>query len=74
MRCALCTIRAGSYALAMSRRWCVERGTLFDTPTFEWLDAYETKATTFRLSIQALEAGEETPTGTALTGLLGSRA
>ena len=23
----------GSYALAMGRRWCVEKGKMFDTPT-----------------------------------------
>ena len=59
----------GSYALAMSRKWNVEKGTLFDTPTFEWLDAYETKSTKFHLSIQALEAGQPTPKGCVLTGL-----
>jgi hypothetical protein len=25
----------------MGRRWNVEKGTLLDTPTFEWLDAFE---------------------------------
>lgn len=60
----------GSYALAMSRRWCVETGTLFDIPTFEWLDAYETKTTTFRLSIQAIADSDAELAGTTLTGLL----
>jgi len=61
----------GSYALAMSRRWCVETGSLFGIPTYEWLDAYETKSTKFRLSIQAIgaEVKQQELTGTALTGL-----
>ena len=28
-------------------------GTLFDTPTFMWLDAYETKSTCFFFSLQS---------------------
>jgi hypothetical protein len=53
----------------MGRRWNIEQGTLFDTPTFEWLDAYETKTTSFHLSLQALEGGQETPKGCVLTGI-----
>lgn len=44
----------GSYALAMGRRWNVEKGTLLDTPTFEWLDAFEEKSTDFWISLQAV--------------------
>ena len=35
----------GSYALATGRRANVEMGKLLDTPTFEWLDAFEEKET-----------------------------
>jgi hypothetical protein len=45
----------GSYALAMGRRWCVERGKLLEQPTFEWLDAFEEKETRFWISLQSLE-------------------
>ena len=38
-------------AMPMGRKWNVEKGVLFDVPTFEWLDAYETKATTFWLTM-----------------------
>ena len=37
----------GSYAFATSRRDNVTRGTLFDQPCFEWLDAKEVRATIF---------------------------
>ena len=37
--------------MPMGRKWNVEKGVLFDVPTFEWLDAYETKATTFWLTM-----------------------
>jgi len=40
-----------SYAFATSRRDNVARGRLFDTPTFEWLDAFETKSTTFYVTL-----------------------
>jgi hypothetical protein len=55
----------GSYALAMGRRYNVEKGKLFDTPTFEWLDAYEEKETHFWITLQATEtagAGAGAPT------------
>jgi hypothetical protein len=45
----------GSYALALGRQKNVEMGTLFGTPTFEWLDAHEMKTTHFFVSLQALE-------------------
>ena len=41
----------GSYAYATSRRHLVELGTLLDTPTYEWLDACETKITSFSISL-----------------------
>ena len=62
-------LEISSYAFALGRKANVEMGALFDTPTFEWLDAYETKSTKFHLSIQALEAGQPTPKGCVLTGL-----
>jgi hypothetical protein len=40
-----------SYAFATSRRSNVEMGHLHDTPTFEWLDAYETSTTTFSFGL-----------------------
>ena len=51
----------GSYALAMGRRWCVEKGKMFDTPTFEWLDAFEEKTTDFWISLQRVDAAGEGP-------------
>jgi hypothetical protein len=42
----------GSYALATSRKANVEMGSLFETPTFEWLDAHESKETKFYISLQ----------------------
>jgi hypothetical protein len=36
-------LEVSSYAFATSRRENVERGKLLETPTFEWLDAYEKK-------------------------------
>lgn len=32
-------------------------GTLFDTPTFEWMDAHEQTSTTFYYSLQDLPVG-----------------
>jgi hypothetical protein len=34
-----------SYAFATSREQNVKLGELFDTPAFEWLDAYEERST-----------------------------
>ena len=45
-----------SYAYAISRRKNVEFGELLETPCFEWLDAFETKETTFEMAL--LESGE----------------
>ena len=47
----------------------MERGSLFDTPTFEWLDADETKVTTWRLSLQAAPPDAAERTGAQLCGL-----
>ena len=59
----------GRLAVATSRRDNVERGSLLDTPAFEWLDADETKATTWRLSLQAAPADAAERTGAQLCGL-----
>ena len=40
-------LEISSYAFATSRRDNVERGKLFDTPCYEWLDANETKSTEY---------------------------
>ena len=47
----------GSYAMAMGRRWNVEKGELLNTPSFEWLDAHETRSTVFHISLQSIERG-----------------
>ena len=63
-------LEVSSYAFATSRRDNVERGRLLDTPCFEWLDANETKATTFRLSLQRTDGKTaDEMRGTALCGL-----
>ena len=49
----------GSYAMPLGRKWNVEQGTMFDTPTFEWLDAYEVKSTTFWLTMWSNNDQEE---------------
>eukprot|EP01048_Picozoa_sp_COSAG05_P003223 COSAG05_NODE_145_length_16478_cov_15.287197_16_plen_122_part_00 len=41
-----------SYAFATGRRQNVAMGSLLDTPTFTWLDAYEEKSTSFYISLQ----------------------
>ena len=51
-------IEFSSYALPTSRRENVARGTLFDTPCFEWLDAYEQKTTSFTLAIYSTRTGQ----------------
>jgi len=61
-------LEISSYAFATSKRDNVERGSLFDTPCFEWLDANEAKSTVLRLSLQAV-SGEESKTGLELVGL-----
>jgi len=45
-------LEISSYAFATSRRENVERGKLLGQPTFEWLDANETKTTTWYMSLQ----------------------
>lgn len=40
-----------SYAFARGRRWNVEKGALLDTPAFQWLDAKETRSTTFYIGV-----------------------
>lgn len=62
----------GSYAYASSRQANVEMGTLLDTPTFEWIDAYEEKTTLFSVSLFDYEGALEqapvlAPDGDALT-------
>lgn len=49
-----------SYAFATSRRENVERGRLLGQPTFEWLDADETKVTRWYLTLQE---GADLPSG-----------
>ena len=46
-------LEIGSYAMAKGRRWNVETGKLLDTPCFEWLDAFETKTTSYYISLKA---------------------
>ena len=48
-------------ALAMGRRYCVEKGQMLGQPTFEWLDAYEEKETKFWITLQSLQNPD--PTG-----------
>ena len=43
-----------SYAFALSRRENVQIGELLNTPTFRWLDAYETHTTTFYMGLESL--------------------
>lgn len=64
-------LEVSSYAFATSRRDNVERGRLLDTPCFEWLDADETKVTTWYLSLQAIpeQARGGTRNGLELCGL-----
>lgn len=40
-----------SYAFAQSRQAMVERGRLFDTPCFEWLDAYQEKVSHYSIGL-----------------------
>jgi hypothetical protein len=37
--------------MPLGRQWNVEKSSMFDTKTFEWLDAYEEKKTTFWLTL-----------------------
>lgn len=57
------------YAFATSRRENVERGRLFETPTFEWLDADETKTTTWHMRLLTCDATAVCETGAVLCGL-----
>ncbi len=45
-----------SYAFATSREINVAAGTLLETPTFEWLDAHESKRTTFYIGLKELDS------------------
>ena len=49
----------GSYAMALGRRWNVEQGKLFDTFCYEWIDANETKETTFTIAMKHCFDGDE---------------
>jgi len=49
-------LEISSYAFALGRKANVEMGALFDTPTFEWLDAHEEKTTRFYISLQQTSA------------------
>ena len=51
----------GSYAFPTNRRDCVQRGTLLETPAFEWLDAYETKSARFLYALLPVEEMTEAP-------------
>ena len=51
----------GSYAMAMGRKWNVEQGKLLGVPTFEWLDAHETKKNTFWMTMWTDRANNEMP-------------
>jgi len=46
-----------SYAFPSSRRENVRLGSLHDTPTFEWLDAFEERTTEFFILYQEVEEG-----------------
>ena len=48
-----------SYAMALGRRWNVERGKLFDTFCYEWIDANETKETSFTIAMKHCCDGDE---------------
>ena len=61
-------LEISSYAFATSRRENVERGRLLDTPTFEWLDANETKVSTWYMSLQ-MQAEPGSATGAELCAL-----
>lgn len=45
-------LELSSYAFPTGRPANVGMGTLFDTPTFEWLDAHEEKVTSYYISLQ----------------------
>lgn len=61
-------LEPSSYAFASSKRDNVERGSLYGTPCFEWLDANATKTTTLYLALQAVDGPPRT--GPDLVGLL----
>ena len=46
----------GCCCVVTCTRWNVEQGRLLETPTFEWLDAHETKTTCFWLSMWSTPA------------------
>ena len=45
-------LEISSYAFALGRKANVEMGTLFDIPSFAWLDAHEEQTTSFYFSLQ----------------------
>lgn len=53
-------LEVSSYAFATSKKENVERGKLFDTPCYEWLDGNESKATSFYLSLQVVSGISKT--------------
>lgn len=50
-----------SYAFPTCRRENVKMGSLFDTPTFQWLDAHETRTTTFFVEFKPMAEAEARP-------------
>ena len=54
-------LEISSYAFALGRKANVEMGTLFDTPTYAWLDAHEEQSTCFYFSLQQVSASALTP-------------
>jgi hypothetical protein len=57
----------GSYCFATGRKRNVEQGSMFGTPCFEWVDAYEEKKTNFWISLQT---GQFDATNPLKTGVL----
>ena len=44
-----------SYVFPSGRKYCVEAGSVFDTPAFEWIDAYEEKTSVFYMMVDAVD-------------------
>ena len=57
-----------SYAFALGRRKNVELGTLLETPTFDWLDAHETRTTRFAVALHPYDAPLDAAPALASTG------
>ena len=47
-------LELSTYAYPTGREDMVKLGTLFDTPTFEWLDAFEEKKVAYYISMQSV--------------------